>query len=80
MPNIHINILAIVIAVVANFILGFIWYTPLFGKIWGREMRYNMEEKPQTSVLVKGMVFMIIGNFLMAWVFAHNIAAWNPVS
>ncbi|MBK7693579.1 MAG: DUF1761 family protein [Saprospiraceae bacterium] len=31
-----INMTAIAIAVVANFILGFIWYTPLFGKSLGK--------------------------------------------
>lgn len=80
MPNIHINILAIIIAVVANFVLGFLWYTPIFGRIWGKEMGFNMDEKPPGSALVKGMIFMVIGNFLMAWVFAHNMAVWNPVT
>ena len=80
MPTIHINMLAVLIAVVANFILGFIWYTPLFGKAWGKEMGFNMDQKPPSSALIKGMVFMVIGNFLMAYVFAHNIAAWNPLS
>jgi hypothetical protein len=80
MPNIHINMLAIIIAVVSNFILGFIWYTPLFGKVWGKEMGFDMTQKPPTSALMKGMIFMIIGNFLMAWVFAHNMAVWNPVT
>jgi hypothetical protein len=79
-PNIHINMLAVVIAVVANFILGFIWYTPLFGKAWGKEMGFDMTKKPPASALVKGMIFMVIGNFLMAYVFAHNIAVWNPVT
>ncbi len=78
MPNIHINILAIVIAVVANFIFGFLWYTPIFGKVWGKEMGFDMDKKPPASALIKGMIFMVIGNFLMAWVFAHNIAAWDP--
>ena len=80
MPNIQINILAVLIAVVANFILGFLWYTPIFGKVWGREMGYDMNEKPPSSLLIKGMVFMVIGNFLFAYVFAHNIAVWNPVT
>src|SRR5258706_2358248 len=80
MENIHVNMLAIIIAVVANFVLGFIWYTPLFGRTWGKEMGFNMDQKPPASELIKGMVFMIIGNFLTAWVFAHNMAAWNPVS
>jgi hypothetical protein len=79
-PNIHINMLAIVIAVIANFVLGFLWYTPIFGKVWGKEMGFNMDEKPPGSTLAKGMIFMVIGNFLMAWVFAHNMAVWNPVT
>lgn len=74
-----INFLAILVAVVANFILGFIWYTPLFGKIWGREMGMPMDQKPDPKVLIKGMLFMVIGNFLCAWVLAHNIAAWTFV-
>ncbi|MFZ1676872.1 MAG: DUF1761 domain-containing protein [Saprospiraceae bacterium] len=80
MPHIEINYVAILIAVVANFILGFIWYTPLFGKAWGKEMGFDMTQKPPAGAMVKGMVIMIIGNFLMAFVFAHNIAAWNPVT
>jgi hypothetical protein len=78
MENMHVNWAAIIVAVVANFVLGFIWYTPLVGKVWGREMGMKMDQKPPASALVKGMVFMIIGNFLMAFVFAHNIMAWDP--
>lgn len=80
MPNIQINMLAILIAVVAHFVLGFLWYTPLFGKTWGREMGYDMNEKPKTSEMMKGMLFMLIGNFFLAYVFSHNIAAWDPRS
>lgn len=79
MEQININFTAIMIAVVANFILGFLWYTPLFGKVWGREMGFDMSRKPKMSEMAKGMVFMIIGNFLFAWVFAHNMAAWSFV-
>ena len=77
--EIKVNIIAILVAVVVNFFLGFIWYTPLFGKIWGKEMGYDPDMKPDKSVMLKGMAFMIIGNFLFAWVLAHNIAAWQFV-
>lgn len=77
--ELKVNIIAILVAVVVNFILGFIWYTPLFGKIWGKEMGYDPEMKPEKSVMLKGMMFMIIGNLLFASVFAHNIAAWQFV-
>jgi hypothetical protein len=77
--DVKINLIAVLVAVVANFFLGFIWYTPLFGKIWGREMGYAVDMKPEKSVLLKGMLFMVVGNFLFAYVLAHNIAAWSYV-
>ena len=79
MEQIKINFVAVAIAVVANFILGALWYMPLFGKVWGREMGFDMTQKPPASSMMKGMVFMVIGNFFFAFVFAHNIAAWSFV-
>lgn len=75
----HVNMMAILVAVVANFILGFLWYTPLFGKAWARENGFDTSVKPKAGELIKGMIFMVIGNFFMAYVFAHNIAAWSYV-
>jgi len=75
----HINITAVLVAVVANFILGFLWYTPLFGKVWAKEMGIAMDRKPTGGEMAKGLSFMIIGNFFMAYVFAHNNVAWSYV-
>ena len=77
--ELKINIIAILVAVAANFILGFLWYTPIFGKIWGKEMGFDPNMKPKTSLMIRGMLFMVIGNFLCAWVLAHNMAAWSFV-
>ena len=74
-----INMVAILVAVVANFILGFLWYTPLFGKAWAKEMGFDATIKPPAGALAKGMIFMVIGNFFLAFAFAHNIAAWTFV-
>lgn len=79
-PKFEINMLAVGIAVLANFVLGFIWYTPLFGKVWAKEMGFSLDQKPPTSMFVKSIIINIIGNFLLAWVLAHNIAAWDPTS
>jgi hypothetical protein len=79
MEELHISITAILVAVVANFILGFLWYTPLFGKAWAKEMGFDTSVKPPASALAKGMIIMLIGNFFLAYVFAHNIAAWSFV-
>ena len=78
----HISMTAIGIAVIAHFVLGFIWYTPLFGKIWAKEMGMeNMEadKEAMKKAMIKGMVIMLIGNFFMAYVFSHNMAAWEFV-
>lgn len=78
MPNIQINFLAIAIAVISQFILGFIWYTPLFGKIWAKEMGMNTDQKAPAGTLIRGMIMNVIGNFLFAWVFCHNLQVWRP--
>ena len=79
MEEIQINYIAVLVAVVVNFFLGFIWYTPLFGKAWAREMGFDPNAKPSGGEMAKGMIFMIVGNFFFAYVFANNIAAWNYV-
>ena len=75
----QINYVAVLVAFVANFILGFIWYTPLFGKTWARELRLDTSVKPTGGQMAKGLVITLIGNFLLVYVFAHNMEAWKFV-
>lgn len=77
--EIDVNYMAIAAAVVANFIFGFLWYTPLFGKAWAKEMGMDPDAKPDGGAMAKGMIIMVIGNFLMAYVLFHNLAAWGVV-
>jgi hypothetical protein len=74
-----INYTAILVAVVANFFLGFVWYSLVFGKAWAKEMGFDISVKPPGGAIAKGMIIMVIGHFFMAYVFAHNIAAWTFV-
>ncbi len=74
-----INMIAILVAVAANFVLGFLWYTPLFGKAWAKEIGADTSIKPTGAEMARGMISMVIGNFFLAYVFAHNIAAWSYV-
>ena len=61
MEKLGINMVAILVATVANFIVGFLWYSPLFGKAWAKEMGYDMSVKPPAGAMAKGMIFMVIG-------------------
>jgi hypothetical protein len=75
----QINYAAVLVAMVANFILAFLWYTPLFGKTWAREMHIDTSGKPTAGQMAKGLIITLVGNFLMVYVFAHNMEAWTFV-
>jgi len=79
MESIHINFVAVLVVTIANFFVGFVWYTPLFGKVWARENGFDMSAKPPKGVFVRGLIMNVIGNFLMAYVFASNSMAWSFV-
>lgn len=73
----HINIIAILIAMVANFIVQMIWYTTLFAKSWSKEMGYDPNMRPDKKTMFKGMALTFISSFLFAWVLAFYLAGWK---
>ena len=75
--ELKVNILAIVVAVVVNFVLGFLWYAKLFMKSWTKEMGYDPNMRPDGKAMAKGMALMVIGNFLFAWILAFYLAGWK---
>jgi Protein of unknown function (DUF1761) len=77
-PNIHLNWLAILVAVVASFAIGGLWYGPLFGKTWAKAI--GLDGKPSGAEIAKGSVINLVGLFLMAFVLAHDVQVWRPSS
>jgi len=77
--SLHISLAAVIVATIANFFFGFLWYTPLFGKAWANELKFDRTTPPQKGEMVRGLIFSLIGNFLLAFVLAHNNAAWGFV-
>lgn len=73
----HINIIAILVAMIANFIIQMVWYTALFSKSWSKEMGYNPNMRPDKKAMFKGMALSFIGSFLFAWVLAFYLAGWK---
>ena len=80
MPQFEIDVVAIVVAAIAHFFLGFLWYTPLFGRTWAREMGFDYDTKPTGAQMARGLSLNLVGNLLMAYVLFSNMAAWNPES
>src|SRR5690348_2723001 len=77
-PDIHLNYWAILVAVVASMVLGFLWYGPIFGKAWMKEMGIPADRKPDPKVMRRGMILMLIGSFLTVFVLAHIGEVWRP--
>jgi hypothetical protein len=80
MPDIQTNYLALLIATVAGFFLSFVWYTPLFGKAWAKEMGFDPNEKPPAAAMIRSLLLTVAGVFLIVFVLSSNIAAWTPSS
>jgi hypothetical protein len=77
-PVIQLNWLAIGAAVAANIVIGFLWYGPLLGKAWMREMGLPAEHKPDPATMKRSMIIMIVSAFLTAYVLAHSVEVWRP--
>src|SRR2546428_13702448 len=75
-PDIHLNYWAILVAVAATMVLGFLWYGPIFGKAWMKEMGIPAGGKPDPKVMRRGLILMLIGSLLTAIVLAHTRDGW----
>jgi hypothetical protein len=66
-----VNIWAVLVAAVASFALGGLWYSPvLFHKVWNREAgRSETPEKMKHPGRVFGVAFVFA--LIAAWVFAY---------
>ncbi|MGN7726826.1 DUF1761 domain-containing protein [Luteimonas sp. 22616] len=64
----HINWLAVLAAAVSAFLLGGIWYGPLFKRAWCREAGIDPEARPKHPARVFGTAFAC--SLLAAFAFA----------
>jgi len=75
MHHLHFNQIALIVAAVAMWLLGAVWYSPvLFAKPWIEIIGRKSGEKPKG--LVTGMVGSLIGDWILAFVLAH-IIGWS---
>ena len=72
---IPINFLAVILASISAFILGGLWYGPLFGKLWIKLS--NFSESDLNNIKKKNMInayaLNFIASLIMSYVLAHAI-------
>lgn len=59
-----LNYMAILVASVAQFIFGAIWYMPIFGKTWGKIHGFDQVPKEQQAVMTKQMMPLLVVQFI----------------
>ena len=75
--EVEINYLAVLVASIAQFVIGAIWYMPIFGNLWGKIHGFEKLEKAVQQEMQKKMMPMLVIqfglNFILATILAHFI-------
>lgn len=75
--EVPINYLAVLACGVSAMVLGFLWYGPVFGKAWMKELGMTMpgeeEMKAMQGKMMKSYALMFVGAIIMAFTLAHNV-------
>lgn len=77
---IDLDYLAVLLAAVAYFVIGFLWYTPLFGKVWAKHMGMADADAPGGAAMARSLALNFVGNLLVALVFLHVLEAFTPAA
>lgn len=64
-------------AFAAYFVLSFLWWGPLFGRAWGRQMGMDMDQKPSFKDMALPLGLQVVASFLLAFVFWHVVMAFT---
>jgi hypothetical protein len=73
MKELKINHLAVLVAVVLQFVIGFLWYGPLFGDPWmgmvGLDMATIEANPPGAGGWITNIVSAVVSMYVLAWLF-----------
>lgn len=77
--TITINYWAVLVAAVVNMVIGYLWYGPVFGKIWVKLMGFTPEkmEEMKKKPMGKSYAIMFVSSLVMAYVLAHFVVVWS---
>lgn len=81
----NINYVAVLVAAVAQFIFGAIWYMPIFGKMWGKIHGFDKATPEEQRVMTKKMgpylltqfIFTIVTSAVFALLAIGIPSDWN---
>lgn len=75
--DIHINFWAVLLAAVAYFLIGWLWYSALFGKIYmkltGMDKLSKKEREKMMKAAMPGYGIAFVASLLTAYCLAHSV-------
>ena len=81
MVDISINWWAVIVAAVANMVVGYLWYGPVFGKMWKSLMGFTDESmKSMNMTPTRAMVLGFAASLVMAYVLALFAFVWGAIN
>ncbi|MGD0732159.1 MAG: DUF1761 domain-containing protein [Terracidiphilus sp.] len=69
MDYFHVNLLAVLVSAICQWLLGALWYNVVYAKRWRALVGYAEGEKPKLFVL--GMIASFIGDIVLSFVLVH---------
>lgn len=78
------NYLAVLVCAIASMVIGSIWYGPLFGKIFMKEMGMDTWSQEKKDSMKKSMtmtyIWQFVASLVMFYVFAWLMGGLNQMS
>lgn len=63
-----INYVAVLIATIADFVIGAIWYMPIFGNLWGKIHGFDKLSKKEQEEARKGMAPLLAVQMVITFI------------
>lgn len=67
---VSINLMAVLVAAISAFVLGFLFHGPVFGKLWMRLANIHPTGNEKFKDMIPQMIWNFISNFVTAYVLA----------
>ncbi len=72
MPEVSVNWLALIVAVIAKQVIGALWHSPMgFGKVWSADT--GVTDAEMRTFLPRGLPIEIVGTFICGFVLLHAV-------
>src|SRR3989338_9534456 len=74
-PSVDINYAAVLVAAVVAYLIGFLWYSVLFGKAWMKLSNISEKQikKSKEKGMAKNYAIEFLSTLLMAYILAHFV-------